>query len=258
MKINGEEWFICTPWHNIDQLASFMYSWGTDQNSDAFIFQQDASKLGCATTKNMAILEAKSRNAAGVVILDDDCFRPFHISGPKDFIELHIAALQVQPVEMFHQVTEPASRGTPYFDRTVDMPVAASMGFWTGIGDYDAPSQLVHGAKKTMAFKTDPIFGKYFPLCGMNLAFKLDWIPWCWFIDVPRFDDIWQGFLWQKEAYRKGFCFNLNGPAVVHSRQSNVWANLRDETINLERNETLWKKIHLSNETDYNKLTELI
>jgi hypothetical protein len=63
-------------------------------------------------------------------------------------------------------------------------------------------------------------------------------------VNVARFDDIWQGFLWQKKAYASGQCFNLAGPLVRHSRQSNVWANLRDEAQSMERNETLWADIY--------------
>jgi hypothetical protein len=162
-------------------------------------------------------------------------------------------------VNLFRCVTKPISRGTPYHERRVLMPVAASMGFWTEIGDYDAPGQLVHGARTPMEFFTAPVWGKYFPLCGMNLAFRpKDWLPWCEFIDVPRFDDIWMGWLWQKEAYRRGHCFALNGPLVRHSRQSNVWQNLRDEAVHLERNETLWRDIATNPATDYETLRKLL
>jgi hypothetical protein len=93
----------------------------------------------------------------------------------------------------------------------------------------------------------------------MNIAFKpLDWLPWCRFIDVPRFDDIWMGWLWQKEAYRRGFCFRLDGPMVHHSRQSNVFANLKVEAKHLERNETLWHDIATSPHTEYDDLCKLL
>jgi len=75
---------------------------------------------------------------------------------------------------------------------------------------------------------------------------------------VPRFDDIWMGWLFQKEAYRRGYAFNLGGPLVKHSRQSNVWANLRDESVHLERNEMLWRDIAESPETEYGKLRALL
>ena len=193
-----------------------------------------------------------------IIVLDDDCFPSREANTLNELIAKHLDALQPQEVEMFQTVTDPPSRGTPYFQRTAKMPVAASMGFWTEIGDYDAPGQLIHGARKPMEFRRDPIHGKYFPLCGMNLAFRSEWWPWCQFIDVPRFDDIWQGFLCHKKAYAEGYCFNLNGPVVRHSRQSNVWQNLRDEAPSMERNETIWQDIHKSDSLDYEELAGLI
>jgi len=221
--------------------------------------EQDTDKSGCAITKNRAIQRAYDAGAEVIVVLDDDCFPTGVLSANlAQFAEYHTIALLPQPVEMFKAVTEPASRGTPYFNRHVTMPVAASMGFWTEIGDYDAPGQLVHGARRPMAFKHKPIHGQYFPLCGMNLAFHREWWPVAQFINVARFDDIWQGFIWEKIAYSRGYCFNLGGPLVRHSRQSNVWANLRDESINLEANETLWSKIHAHPSTNYDELRALL
>jgi len=247
---------VVVPWYNPRQIADFMSAWKITMDDPRVVFQQDVKREGCATTKNKGIGAAVLRGADTVIILDDDCFPYVH--DLQYFIDLHEAALQPQEVEMFETVTSPASRGTPYFSRTVKMPVAASMGFWTNIGDYDAPGQLVHGATHPMEFKQKAITGKYFPLCGMNLAFRLEEWPWCKFIDVPRFDDIWQGFLWQKKAYSEGKCFNLAGPLVEHSRQSNVWKNLRDEAPNMERNETLWQDIHNAPMADYEILKQKV
>lgn len=244
---------IVTPWHNADQLKTFLTAWGIEQDDERVIFQQDTSKEGCARTKNRGIAAAIESSADAVIILDDDCF-PHEGMTLAEFIEAHERALEPQLVEMFDVVTDPPSRGTPYFNRSIKMPVAASMGFWTHIGDYDAPGQLVHGATKAMEFHRKAIHGRYFPLCGMNLAFRVDEWPWCQFIDVPRFDDIWQGFLWQKKSFSDGKCFNLAGPLVKHSRQSNVWQNLRDESLNLERNEKIWQEIHSLPLEDYDQI----
>lgn len=142
----------------------------------------------------------------------------------------------------------------------MEMPVAASMGFWTEIGDYCAPRQLTFGATHPMEFRQTTVFARYFPLCGMNFAFRpAGWDPWYYHVEnVGRFDDIWMGWLWQHEAYRRGYCFNLNGPLVRHSRQSNVWKNLRDETLHLEESETLWKQIAVSRADSYEKLSSLL
>lgn len=244
---------VVVPWHNPTQLTAFLEAWQITINDERVIFQQDTNKSGCAKTKNAGIRRAINFGADIVIVLDDDCY-PEAEQSLGQFISDHEAALQPQPVVMFDAVTDPPSRGTPYFCTTVEMPVAASMGFWSHIGDYDAASQLVRGATTPMKFDRSARYGRYFPLCGMNLAFRADQWPWCQFIDVPRFDDIWQGWLWQKRAYAIGQCFNLGGPIVRHSRQSNVWANLREESVNAERNETIWRDIHQQATFDYDEL----
>lgn len=247
---------IVVPWHSEAQIAKFLEAWAVNFSDQRFIFQQDILKEGCAKTKNAGVRAAVKQGVGTVIVLDDDCFPIAETNYYKDpvdaFIESHIEALRPTDVELFKQVTSPPSRGTPYFNRTVKMPVAASMGFWLGVGDYDAVHQLALGATHPMQFDKTPIFGMYFPLCGMNLAFRpKEWLPWCNFVDVPRFDDIWQGFLWQKAAYAKSHCFNLNGPVVRHSRQSDVWANLRDESVNLKNNESAWQRVHYTKSTNY-------
>lgn len=236
---------VVVPWHNEVQLEAFMAAWNVRETDERICFTQDTTRAGCGATKNRGVQRAMALGADIVIVLDDDCY-PSHPGQSLDqFMLEHAANLcTTAKVTMFEAVTCPESRGTPYHCRTIDMPVAASMGFWNGVGDYDAPSQLVRGPTEPMRFHKEAIHGRYFPLCGMNLAFRpREWLPWCEFIDVPRFDDIWMGWLWQKEAYRLGYCFRLDGPLVNHSRQSNVWQNLRDEAVYLERNETLWRDI---------------
>lgn len=248
---------VVVPWHNFEQLDRFLKAWSICQDDDRVIFQQDRHHEGCACTKNRGIEAAMQAGSEIVIVLDDDCF-PDQNQEFAEFIEAHERALEPQPVNMFQVVTNPPSRGTPYYNRTITMPVAASMGFWRGIGDYDAPSQLVHGAMNPMEFRQEPIHGRYFPLCGMNLAFRVTEWPWCRFINVPRFDDIWHGFLWQRKAFADGKCFNLAGPIVNHSRQSNVWANLKDEVMNLERNETIWQEIHAIELGEYDQMVDAL
>jgi len=248
---------VVVPWHDEEQREAFQAAWNLTWVPQHVLFQQDTDRSGCARTKNAGLLRAISMEYDAAIVLDDDCYPTDDL--PKDhpmdaFIRAHARALEPQPVELFQAVTAPPSRGTPYHNRHVSMPVAASMGFWTNVGDLDAAGQLIHGAKAHLVFTQTAIHGRYFPLCGMNLAFRLKWWPWCQFVDVPRFDDIWQGFMWQKEAYATGHCFNLAGPLVHHARQSNVWANLNVEAPNLERNETFWSKVHAAPRLPYEEL----
>ena len=253
-----EKALVVTPWHNFRQLDRFLSAWHVDDRCPLLVLQNDADEEGCAVTKNKGIEEAVMRGAETVVILDDDCFPTEATPDLSSLIKAHQLALEPQRVEMFEQVTEPASRGTPYSETTMEMPVAASIGFWTEIGDYCAVRQLAYAGKQ-MQFVRKAIFGRYFPLCGMNIAFKpAVWGRWCEFIDVARFDDIWMGWLWQRFAYQHRYCFNLRGPIARHSRQSNVWKNLEDEARYLKENETLWREIAESKHDDYESLIRLL
>lgn len=248
---------IVVPWHDLDQVNSFLDAWNAFSDDEYLILQQDKKKEGCATTKNKGIEAAIKAGAEIIIVLDDDCFPSGSLhESLQDFAWHHENALYPQEVELIEAVTQPPSRGTPYFAKTALMKVAASMGFWTEVGDYDACGQLVHGATHPMEWSRKAIHGRYFPLCGMNLAFRAEEWPWCRFIDVERFDDIWQGFLWQRKAYADGKCFNLKGPLVRHSRQSNVWANLRAEANNLEKNETVWQRAATLPLTDYDSFAK--
>ena len=252
---------VVVPWHNPRQRDRFLEAWGLDEDAipSWLILQQDVHGVGCGATKNAGVRVALERGHDVVGILDDDC-EPDQGQSLEEWLTAHLDALEPVEIPLFQLVTDPPSRGTPYHQRTITMPVAASMGFWTQVGDYDAPSQLVRGAQTPMTFRREPIYGQYFALCGMNLAFRpAAWRPWCQFIEhAPRFDDIWMGWLWQREAYRRGACFNLRGPMVRHSRQSNVWQNLRDEVAYLERNETLWVDIVRADVDDYQALRRLL
>lgn len=258
----AEKVVVVTPWHDPDQRDAFLHAWNLEPDDPRLVLQQDVDRSGCAVTKNTGIARAIALGADVVVVLDDDCFpHEGYARSIDEFIEEHLRALKPTEVRMFEAVTSPPSRGTPYADshHLMEMPVAASMGFWTCVGDHCAARQLVHGPTPMKELKRAPIFGRYFPLSGMNLAFRpADWLPWCQFIDVPRFDDIWMGWLWQREAHRRGYCFNLAGPIVRHSRQSNVWANLKAEAEHLEANETLWRRIAGAEFDDYESLRALL
>jgi hypothetical protein len=248
---------VVVPWHRKEEVQAFREAWRVGMRVPRWlVLQHDERREGCGVTKNRGVAEAMSRGADVVVVLDGDCY-PVN-GGLAALAEAHVKALEPQPVGMFEVVTDPPSRGTPYGELTVTMPVAASMGFWTEVGDYCGVRQLAHAAGP-MTFRPAAVHGRYFPLCGMNVAFRpAEWGPWCRFIDVPRFDDIWMGWLWQREAYWRGYCFNLAGPLVRHSRQSDVWRNLREEAVHLEASETLWRRIATHPNGDYAALVSLL
>jgi hypothetical protein len=253
---------VVVAWHNENQRDTFLEAWNIDTIPDWLFLQQDRDKSGGAKTKNAGIRRAIDAGAGVIVVIDDDCApEPTENYGRslEQFVQLHIGALEPQPVKMVEQMTSVPCRGMPYFTRTVEMPVACSLGFWTNIADLDAASQLVLGSKTLVEFKREALHGRYTPMCGMNYAFRKEWFPFCLMVEnVGRMDDIFAGWIWQKVAYEKGFCFNFAGPLIKHTRQSDVFANLRSEAEYLEKNETIWKDIHSANTTDYSELRKLI
>jgi hypothetical protein len=255
---------VVVPWHRDEERDSFLREWKIkpDNIPEWLILQHDERREGCGATKNRGISKAMVRGADIVVVLDGDCYPGPETASESNPLEHHVArhvsALSPQPVRMFEVVTRPPSRGTPYSQLDITMPVAMSIGMWTDIGDYCAVRQLAHNAVP-MQLLPQMIFGRYFALCGMNIAFRpAVWREWAQFIEVSRFDDIWMGWLLQREAYRRGYCFNLNGPLVRHSRQSNVWANLHDEAIYLQASESLWARIATHPSDDYETLRGLL
>jgi len=232
---------IVVAWHNPEMLKSFLDSWGILTVIPSYlILQRDEHKEGCAVTKNKGIAKALESGAEVVMVLDDDCYP----DGMKleEWAQFHLDALEPAKIKLYDAVTDPPSRGTPYYEHFVKLPVAASMGFWELHPDYDAARTLVDN-DYVCKFHRKAMYHRFFPFSGMNCAFKAEFWPYFKFDEeAPRFDDIWMGYRLQQEAYKRGHCINLQGPTVRHVRQSNVWQNLHIESHNLERNETEWKK----------------
>lgn len=249
---------VVVAWVTAQEREKFERHWNLETIPEWLIFQHDVNREGCGVTKNKGIRRAVDEGYETVVVLDGDCFPSNETPTLEWLMHQHVKALEPQHVMLYQTVTDPPSRGTPYGEVTMEIPIAASMGFWTGVPDYCAVRQLAFNAKP-MVFDRSTVYHRYFPLCGMNVAFKpREWWPWCQFIDVSRYDDIWMGWLWQREAYRRGYGFNLNGPLVHHSRQSNVWKNLIDEAKYAHDTETLWRVIAAHPTGTYADLVSLL
>lgn len=247
-------------WHNPVQRDKFCAAWNVGTIPDWLVFQRDEGWKSCARTKNLGVAESVKRGAEIVVVIDDDMFPTLGVRSLEQVMEAHLKALEPQSVELFVPVTHPISRGTPHMvaNRSVRMKTAASMGWWMGIPDWDAMSQIVYGAQAKMEFKPQALYGRYAAISGMNLAFRTEFLPWASFIEVDRYDDVWMALLLMKEAYRRGYCINLGGPVLAHSRQSDPWANLRAEAKYAEENEVLWQTIATSPDTSYESLRKLL
>jgi reversibly glycosylated polypeptide/UDP-arabinopyranose mutase len=175
-----------------------------------------------------------------IITLDDDT-KP---SG--DTIADHIKTLNFKvPISWISTITD-YPRGFPYGVRE-EAEVVLSHGVWEGIKDWDAPTQLIHGNKDAF-FYVGPIpKGIFYPMCGMNIAFKRKMLPYMYYapmgprVGLDRFADIWLGIESKKIIDKKGWAVMSGFASVVHNKASNVWKNLQKEARGLELNETYWK-----------------
>lgn len=198
--------------------------------------------------RSFGYLKAAQLGSDVIITLDDDCF-PIE----PGFVARHVKAVLGDASEdaWVSTGTGIIPRGVPYQGRNRERPVGINHGLWTNVADYDAITQLTLG-RTGGAFEpiqqTIPV-GKYFPMCGMNLAWRAELTPAMYFLlmgrDWPfdRFGDIWCGMLAKKICDHVGFAVASGNPMIEHRRASNVWANLQKEAPGLPVNETLWSAI---------------
>jgi len=186
-----------------------------------------------------------------ILTLDDDCYP---MDGPEEtFLKRHWQRLsgEGRSEAWRESATGIATRGVPYYSSSRQWPVALNHGMWRGVPDYDAPTQLVQSRRPSeFQFENQTIpVGLYFPMCGMNVAFRPEVVPAFYFLlmgrdyDYDRFGDIWAGIMVKKICDHLGYAIHSGEPAVSHQRASNVWANLRKEAAGLEVNESFWQAV---------------
>ena len=89
----------------------------------------------------------------------------------------------------------------------------------------------------------------FFPLCGMNVAFRREVAPVMYFGlqggDWPfdRFDDIWCGLFAKKVLDYLGYSVTNGAPYIHHERASDPYKNLVKERPGMVVNEWLWKRV---------------
>ena len=175
-----------------------------------------------------------------IISLDDDV-------GPyEDTIGNHLKALSMKvPVSWLSTASE-YTRGFPYLIRE-EAEVVLSHGIWEGTKDYDAATQLVRGNPDVTFYKGPIPKGIFYPMSGMNLAFKRKMLPYMYFapmgqkVGLDRFADIWCGIESKKIIDKNKWAVVTGYAKVLHERASNVFTNLQKEAKGIEANETFWK-----------------
>jgi hypothetical protein len=203
--------------------------------------------------RSFAYLKALELGARWIVTLDDDC----HPIGPG-FFESHAERLNDAGTTSAWESTLECvvPRGVPFESLKRSARVALSHGTWD-VTDFDAMGQLVHGREerllRTSASAIPRDFcvpqGSYFPMCGMNLAWRAELTPAMYFLlmghghPFDRFGDIWCGILVKRILDHLGWAVVSGLPQVAHRRASNVWANLVKEAPAIVYNERFWQVV---------------
>lgn len=181
-----------------------------------------------------------------ILTLDDDCF-----PAEDDLVGGHRANLYATPAWQ-SSVPGLRVRGLPYRNLGLVPDVAVSMGLWRGIPDLDAVSTL--GAGGPLPSLGDPPTrvmppAQYFPLSGMNLAFRAEAACLMYFPPMGRgqpyrrFDDIWCGLAVQRICRHLGWAIVCGRPVIDHRRASDPFTNLAKEAPGIVANEHVWEAV---------------
>lgn len=175
-----------------------------------------------------------------IITLDDD---ETPIGDP---IQDHINALNSRVPISWMSTASDYMRGYPYVVRK-EAPVMISHGVWEGSYDWDAPSQLLKGDKKVGFYRGPIPKGIYTPICGMNLAFRREALPYIYFAPVGQFkgaerwDDIFMGVMVVKKFAELNWAIVSGYAKVLHQRASNPFTSLAKEAVGIRHGEEFWK-----------------
>ena len=186
--------------------------------------------------------KAWMNNSDTIISIDDDCY-------PEDnqFFSEHLKILS-NPVPIWESTMPFRVRGMPYQNKG-EQEVALNHGVWSNVPDLDAVTQLQMPDLRTKPAVNSQIMRTWFPMCGMNLAFKGKITPIMYFLlmgkdwEYDRYGDIWCGLFAQKIIRHLGYALCSGKPSIHHDKASNVFANIRKEASGYEINENLWRAI---------------
>ncbi|HET6880598.1 MAG TPA: hypothetical protein VFI31_10610 [Pirellulales bacterium] len=187
-----------------------------------------------------------------VVTLDDDCL-PTECFASRTLGQAYHEAMCHRSWQ--ESVPGMRTRGIPYRNLG-SVQSFLHMGLWSNVPDLDAIGELyaIGSGKSSGGFV--PPRGKrivndrqFFPMCGMNLAFRRELIPAMYFPlmgegqPFGRFDDIWAGVIAQRICRHLRLLMSIGEPHVEHCRASDPFVNLKKEAPGVAAHEHLWRTV---------------
>jgi len=213
-----------------------------DLGEDAWIIPSQTSAC-----RSYGYYLAWQRRPKFILTLDTDCF-----PDGSDLLAGHAANLE-RSVTLGWVNSGPGElmfRGFPYEIRGASR-VALSHGSWSQIPDLDAVTWLHHPHLRLPPANGTQIIPQwsFFPMCGMNLAWRSELTPAMYFglfgpvYGFDQYDDIWAGVLVKRILDHLGWAAVSGYPSVQHRKQSSVFANLVKQAPGLAMNEQFWREV---------------
>lgn len=220
-----------------------LFSWAQIDAAlpDASIISREDSAI-----RSFGFWHAWRTGAEIILTLDDDCYPT-----ADAFVEGHRDNLYRTPAWQ-SSVAGLHARGLPYRNLGVLRDVQVSMGLWLGSPDVDAITTLAGtGRPVTDADARTRVMSaqQYFPMSGMNLAFRREAACLMYFPPMgrgepfARFDDIWCGIALQRICRHLGLSITCGHPLVDHRRASDALINLVKEAPGVAANERRWETV---------------
>lgn len=222
-----------------------------DLGNDSWIIPR---KTDCI--RSYGFLKAYQEGAEYIFTLDDDCFpvQEFWTLRHTDVLNLKIPNSYWTSMLCLRCSALSFSNVFPRgFPDSGTSQVMISHGGWLGVPDFDGETQLKfpNVVVSRSDFNTGIVpHGKFFPMSGMNIAFRREATPMMYFLlmgegyPYHRFGDIWCGLFAKKICDHLGYSVSCSGPFIRHERKSNPAENVKKEREGKEINEVLWKDVN--------------
>jgi len=235
------KWVTHYSWREIDQ----------DLGRDSWIIARRSAAI-----RSYGYYKAWQAGSKYILTLDDDCLP--EKTYKNGFVKTMLENLKMEwPNDTWWNTSRGNfyPRGFPYKVRN-NLKTVVHHGLWSNIPDLDGITQKKMPNLRTKPFtQTEKVpYGQYFPMSGMNLAFRNEIVPAMHFMlmgqdklgekwPYNRFDDIWAGIFVKKICDHLELAISSGGPSVKHIRASNVDVNIKKERSGIPVNESLWKEV---------------
>jgi reversibly glycosylated polypeptide/UDP-arabinopyranose mutase len=215
------------------------------------------------TVRSFAYWWAWSEDYRYIMTLDDDCY-PCEDQTGIELVSGHVDAMH-NKAKWFNTLNTVKPRGIPFRNLGKRENIVLNHGLWTGVLDYDAPTQLVSPDPEMFDNSSRIVpHGSYFPMCGMNVMWKSEITVWMYhmlmgrifepenpmsdseglsYLDLDRFGDIWCGIVVKRLCDLMGLEVTTGTPYIRHERASDPFKNLVKEAQGIAINERFWQWI---------------